>query len=808
MPSDSTSDTPESTALVYALLKDPHYPWCLDSRSTQLPQFLGLVYDGIVAAARALLLTIQPSDLLWLRRTRGQYHYYLPPGLRRVQDRLACKRFKKHPFDGMELRIKAHLLETEFTSIEVSPRFRGLNSANTQRNYEQFMRQFWWFLAMIGDYSSMLLLLPHPPAMGEPGHGTWPSIELNSMELFVQHKCQKPSKLPLTQSGGTGAVFDVHGNNVLGQGTINNPGWMESFYAAVSHIHHMNGQGGTYLNRCADCCDIFQKFLAGDGDVYLHRPCPQHSIQHRISRGNPSLSKFSTTQKKKILKDSKARDYHVKKRSALFPSDLEDISNRLSSSQYPLHDLVCFTMLLNAIEGGMRFDGYEHATVADFERYSGNWLLKTNSIGHLAQGVKEKNDTQWSVYQVSWKDSFPKACFLRHLLVMVHCVGVRSGHLYPSKEGLHDSQLSVAGISKSGMGYSCWTRWFKNMLATACRHSHLGNWGAHTPRRTFYLFGVLGGGLFEPLMRNARHVCERTAKSYYEDACVTRDFIKSEPEVAAEQTIWPFRDKLMANNGLTNKRIHNFCSDRVDGRSLADVAQSFVETQLGVGPNHRYYKNPGHLLKISFKKSFSGTNPLTDFQVMADMLPHHMRDPIKASFHAALIYRASVEATRIRKEFDDASRLMASTSAATQSVPPPSDVLPSSRPPAQLCRFVIPVVDSCDGTFVYTFHADFANDKRKAKQSPRQTSLLLFQVVNEVLLVHPGTEEDASIRFVGGRKLLRKRKEVFSRYLNHFFACLHGCHDMDVAKFIHCNPQYSPEAYKSAGGCAGCRSRG
>jgi hypothetical protein len=77
---------------------------------------------------------------------------------------------------------------------------------------------------------------------------------------------------------------------------------------------------------------------------------------------------------------------------------------------------------------------------------------------------------------------------------------------------------------------------------------------------------------------------------------VTRDFIKSEPEVAAEQTIWPFRDKLMANNGLTNMRIHSFCSDRVDGRSLAEVAQSFVERQL------------------SFQKSFSGANPLTDFQ--------------------------------------------------------------------------------------------------------------------------------------------------------------------------------------------------
>jgi hypothetical protein len=166
-------------------------------------------------------------------------------------------------------------------------------------------------------------------------------------------------------------------------------------------------------------------------------------------------------------------------------------------------------MLLNAIEGGMRFDGYEHANVAEFERYSGNWLLKTNSIGHLAQGVKEKNNTQWSVYQVSWKDSHPKPCFLQHLLVMVHCVGVWSGHLYPSKEGLHDSQLSGAGISKSGMGYSCWTRWFKSMLATALAVTATLGTGGHT---------LLGG----------RFIClEFLAAGSSNPSCVTRGMFAS-----------------------------------------------------------------------------------------------------------------------------------------------------------------------------------------------------------------------------------------------------------------------------------------
>ena len=40
---------------------------------------------------------------------------------------------------------------------------------------------------------------------------------------------------------------------------------------------------------------------------------------------------------------------------------------------------------------------------------------------------------------------------------------------------------------------------------------------------------------------------------------------------------------------------------------------------------------------------------------------------------------------------------------------------------------------------------------------------------------------------------MRKRKEMRYRYLNQFFFCLHGCHDMDVERFIECNPKYSPQ---------------
>ena len=159
-----------NTTQVTTLLKDPGYPWCLHAGNKSLSQFLDRVTEGIVKAAADLLLTIDPSDLEWLHTTKGHFHFYLPPGLRCVKAKIARKKYKQFPWYGEEVLIKAHLVKNEQTTVGVSPRFCRLQSANTQRNYEHWMRQFWWFLSIISDYCSILLLLPNPPLIGEAGH--------------------------------------------------------------------------------------------------------------------------------------------------------------------------------------------------------------------------------------------------------------------------------------------------------------------------------------------------------------------------------------------------------------------------------------------------------------------------------------------------------------------------------------------------------------------------------------------------------------------------------------------------------------
>jgi hypothetical protein len=52
----------------------------------------------------------------------------------------------------------------------------------------------------------------------------------------------------------------------------------------------------------------------------------------------------------------------------LFPSDLKDIQKHLVKQNFDLTTLQYYVMLLNALDGALRFDGLHEVSFADFER--------------------------------------------------------------------------------------------------------------------------------------------------------------------------------------------------------------------------------------------------------------------------------------------------------------------------------------------------------------------------------------------------------------------------------------------------------
>jgi hypothetical protein len=114
----------------------------------------------------------------------------------------------------------------------------------------------------------------------------------------------------------------------------------------------------------------------------------------------------------------------------------------VSSTRYELNYLQMYTMLLDALDTAMRNDGCISVQIENFEDYSGLWKCDhVHGIKRLAQGVKEKHDKDVQIYKIMFMDETPKLCFLRHLLIYVHCTSHTQGHLFPDTVNLVDKEV-------------------------------------------------------------------------------------------------------------------------------------------------------------------------------------------------------------------------------------------------------------------------------------------------------------------------------------------------------------------------------
>ena len=78
--------------------------------------------------------------------------------------------------------------------------------------------------------------------------------------------------------------------------------------------------------------------------------------------------------------------------------------------------------------------------VDHFDKYHESWYVKKDGIRFLAYAVFEKSDDSGKksqgpvLYKVPFRDDIPELCFLRHLLIYVHCSKVFSDFLYVRHE--------------------------------------------------------------------------------------------------------------------------------------------------------------------------------------------------------------------------------------------------------------------------------------------------------------------------------------------------------------------------------------
>jgi hypothetical protein len=128
--------------------------------------------------------------------------------------------------------IADHVLNQNHSVVGSSPRFcKGAVSVNYQSSMESSLRNLWNFLAMIGAYQYMLILLPHPPAQ-------CCSLSTQSLKAYVLHKFNV-HYTPLYKSWDLGgeAAEDLYHRPMKCEGTVRNKDGFDTLLAALTHLH-------------------------------------------------------------------------------------------------------------------------------------------------------------------------------------------------------------------------------------------------------------------------------------------------------------------------------------------------------------------------------------------------------------------------------------------------------------------------------------------------------------------------------------------------------------------------------------------
>lgn len=206
----------------------------------------------------------------------------------------------------------------------------------TLSSYEGNLRQLEYFLALIQDWESMVILLPDSPNF-------CPSIDANSLVSFIDWKVLEEGTILVNSRNGQ-PFPSLLGDFVKADGGWSNPDCISSFGAAVSAVHIAKGMKGVpYSDPCENCIAVYQ-----DEDNQSNS-CSFHVQSPRLWRvGNPRSSVEFENRIKKMWKID-LTGYVPRGDTMLLPQELVNIRARLLS-QNTFSSVRLWTMMLLSVK--------------------------------------------------------------------------------------------------------------------------------------------------------------------------------------------------------------------------------------------------------------------------------------------------------------------------------------------------------------------------------------------------------------------------------------------------------------------------
>ena len=312
-----------------------------------------------------------------------------------------------------------------------SKRFGSYVGPSTAQNCERYMRQLYNFLAMIGDYQSMLILLEYPPKNPPP-------MNPHSILLFVYHRMEAPTT-PLCydhDQSKTTPLIDVFKTPILAEGSCRSKGGLLHLFQPISIVHRSHNLNAKYVAPCPDCRKSYQLLIEAGKDASDFVMCKFHLLQpppHGIIHGygDPCTSEKVILAKLAMDKLEKKSGHVATTRDCLMPPEVKQLWKVLFASGFTKDNFMRYTMLIQAITLGNRTCGVLKTTLASLNNHM-EFGVNSQEYGIDSIGISvfEKNEKEKTVYSIKFKDNHPWFCFLRHLLVYVWCFRMEGG-LYP-----------------------------------------------------------------------------------------------------------------------------------------------------------------------------------------------------------------------------------------------------------------------------------------------------------------------------------------------------------------------------------------
>jgi hypothetical protein len=376
--------------------------------------------------------------------------------------------------------------------------------------YAKHYRGLLYFLTLIGDFKSMLILQEDAPLH------LCPSVDARSISLYYKWKLL-PRGTPL------------EGTDLICTGAWKDPRNMDQFRAAMMALHKSRGQSGPYQVPCEDCLKKYAGCMSSENFVY-QGGCRAHLANPVLWLvGNPVTSNIVEDCAKSLFKLHSA--YIAKGDSAVTPSELLKIRGKLLSSN-SIYDYLIWTMIIIACKLFLREDEVSSMhfedIVPDVTSVHSNGMVE--GIAFTVQGKSDAHP----VTLMMWSDHvFPHLCPVNALLSWLSLSKIKSGYIFPSfnflKEVAARKDWDGAVTEEADIiPYSTFLDRFKK-LCKQLLDPDRGPFGTHTCRKTAYLLGVWGGASESQLMRAARHKSIQNALKYKKDADYCLELARSSP---------------------------------------------------------------------------------------------------------------------------------------------------------------------------------------------------------------------------------------------------------------------------------------